>query len=49
MLEEGDGFKMEHIAVKPGAGLSLQMHHYRSDHWIVVSGMEKVTNGESKF
>jgi len=47
VLEEGSRFKIKRIVVKPGASLSLQMHHHRSEHWIVVQGMAKVTNGES--
>ncbi|MES2025563.1 MAG: mannose-1-phosphate guanylyltransferase/mannose-6-phosphate isomerase [Pseudomonadota bacterium] len=46
VLEEGDGFKLKRIVVKPGASLSLQMHHHRSEHWVVVSGTAKVINGE---
>lgn len=46
VLEEGSRFKIKRIEVKPGATLSLQMHHHRSEHWIVVSGMAKVVNGE---
>ncbi|MCP1641346.1 mannose-1-phosphate guanylyltransferase [Pseudomonas citronellolis] len=46
VLEEGPRFKIKRIVVKPGASLSLQMHHHRSEHWIVVRGMAKVTNGE---
>lgn len=46
VLEEGSHFKIKNIVVKPGASLSLQMHHHRSEHWIVVSGMAKVVNGE---
>lgn len=49
VLEEGAGFKIKRIEVKPGAALSLQMHHHRSEHWIVVSGMAKVLNGETEF
>ena len=49
VLEEGVGFKMKRIEVKPGAALSLQMHHHRSEHWIVVHGMAKVVNGEKDF
>jgi len=49
VLEEGNGFKIKRIEVKPGASLSLQMHHHRSEHWIVVSGMAKVTNGECEL
>ena len=46
VLEEGPRFKIKRIEVRPGASLSLQMHHHRSEHWIVVSGMAKVVNGE---
>jgi mannose-1-phosphate guanylyltransferase / mannose-6-phosphate isomerase len=46
VLEEGKQFKIKRIEVKPGASLSLQMHHHRSEHWIVVNGMAKVVNGE---
>jgi mannose-1-phosphate guanylyltransferase / mannose-6-phosphate isomerase len=45
VLENGPRFKIKRIEVKPGASLSLQMHHHRSEHWIVVSGMAKVVNG----
>jgi len=38
---------MKRIVVKPGASLSLQMHHHRSEHWIVVDGMAKVVNGDN--
>jgi mannose-1-phosphate guanylyltransferase len=46
VLEEGDRFKMKRIVVNPGASLSLQMHHHRSEHWIVVSGCAEIVNGE---
>ena len=46
VLEEGLGFKIKRIEVKPGASLSLQMHHQRSEHWIVVDGVANVVNGE---
>jgi mannose-1-phosphate guanylyltransferase / mannose-6-phosphate isomerase len=49
VLEEGKGFKIKRIVVKPGAALSLQMHHHRSEHWIVVSGMAKVVNGSNNL
>lgn len=49
VLEEGKQFKIKRIEVKPGASLSLQMHHHRSEHWIVVSGMAKVTNGDQEI
>ncbi|ABE46816.1 mannose-1-phosphate guanylyltransferase/mannose-6-phosphate isomerase [Polaromonas sp. JS666] len=46
VLEEGPQFKIKRIEVKPGAALSLQMHHHRSEHWIVVSGTASIVNGE---
>lgn len=49
VLEEGPRFKIKRIVVKPGASLSLQMHYHRSEHWIVVSGMAKVVNGEREL
>lgn len=44
VLEEGPGFKIKKIVVKPGAALSLQMHHHRNEHWVVVKGTAMVTN-----
>lgn len=49
VLEEGTHFKIKRIEVKPGASLSLQMHHHRSEHWIVVSGMARVVNGDREI
>lgn len=49
VLEEGSRFKIKRIVVKPGASLSLQMHHHRSEHWVVVSGMAKVVNGDREL
>ena len=49
VLEEGSSFKIKRIVVKPQASLSLQMHHHRSEHWIVVSGMAEVVCGEQTF
>jgi mannose-1-phosphate guanylyltransferase/mannose-6-phosphate isomerase len=46
VLEEGAQFKVKRIVVYPGAALSLQLHHYRSEHWIVVAGTAQVTKGE---
>ena len=46
VLQEGVGFKLKRIEVKPGARLSLQSHKHRSEHWVVVSGKALVTNGE---
>ncbi len=48
VLEEGRGYKIKRIEVKPGHRLSLQMHHHRSEHWIVVSGTAQVTCGEAE-
>ena len=47
-LEEGRGYKIKRIEVKSGHRLSLQMHHHRSEHWIVVSGTAKVTCGDKE-
>jgi mannose-1-phosphate guanylyltransferase / mannose-6-phosphate isomerase len=49
VLEEGAQFKIKRIEVKPGGSLSLQMHHHRSEHWIVVSGTAAVVNGEHQI
>lgn len=49
VLEEGPRFKIKRIEVKPGASLSLQLHHHRSEHWVVVTGMAKVINGTQEF
>ncbi len=46
VLEDGQNFKIKRIVVKPGASLSLQMHYYRSEHWIVVSGAAEVVNDD---
>lgn len=46
VLNAGTGFQVKRIEVKPGASLSLQSHNHRSEHWIVVQGSAKVTNGE---
>jgi mannose-6-phosphate isomerase len=45
-IEEGVGYKIKRIEVNPGHRLSLQMHHHRSEHWIVLSGTAKVTCGD---
>jgi len=49
VLEEDTRFKIKRIEVKPGASLSLQMHHHRSEHWIVVSGTAVVVNGDTEM
>ena len=45
-IDEGGRFKVKRIQVKPGASLSLQKHHHRAEHWVVVSGTAEITNGE---
>jgi mannose-1-phosphate guanylyltransferase / mannose-6-phosphate isomerase len=49
LLEEGDRFKIKRIVVKPGGVLSLQMHHHRSEHWVVVSGLAKVVHETKEY
>ena len=46
-IDRGDRFQVKRIVVKPGASLSLQMHHHRAEHWVVVSGTAEVTNGDN--
>lgn len=48
-ISHGHRFQVKHITVKPGAKLSLQMHHHRAEHWIVVSGTARVTNGDKTY
>jgi mannose-1-phosphate guanylyltransferase/mannose-6-phosphate isomerase len=46
-IDVGDRFQVKRIGVNPGASLSLQMHHHRAEHWIVVRGTAEVTNGDN--
>lgn len=48
-IENGERYQVKRITVKPGAKLSVQMHHHRAEHWVVVSGTAKVTNGDKTF
>ena len=48
-IDNGDRYQVKRITVNPGAKLSVQMHHHRAEHWIVVSGSAKVTNGDKTF
>jgi mannose-1-phosphate guanylyltransferase/mannose-6-phosphate isomerase len=48
-VDTGERFQVKRIVVKPGARLSLQMHHHRAEHWIVVRGTALVTRGEERF
>jgi len=45
-VDSGARFQVKRISVKPGAALSLQLHHHRAEHWVVVSGRARVTRGE---
>ncbi|KQV86613.1 mannose-1-phosphate guanyltransferase [Pelomonas sp. Root1237] len=45
-IDSGERFQVKRIMVKPGASLSLQMHHHRAEHWIVVSGTAEIVNGD---
>ncbi len=48
-IDAGDRFQVKRLTVKPGAEMSLQMHHHRAEHWIVVSGTARITRGEETF
>ena len=48
-VDAGERFQVKRIVVKPGGTLSLQMHHHRAEHWIVVSGTARVTCGDKAF
>ncbi|MCY1208841.1 Alginate biosynthesis protein AlgA [compost metagenome] len=49
VLEEGPNFKIKRIVVNPGGKLSMQMHRHRSEHWVVLSGVAGITNGERRI
>jgi mannose-1-phosphate guanylyltransferase / mannose-6-phosphate isomerase len=48
-IENGPRFQVKRLKVKPGAVLSLQLHHHRAEHWIVVSGTARITRGDEVF
>jgi mannose-1-phosphate guanylyltransferase/mannose-6-phosphate isomerase len=48
-IDSGERFQVKRIVVNPGARLSLQMHHHRAEHWVVVKGTAQVTNGDQTF
>ena len=48
-IDNGARYQVKRITVKPGAKLSVQMHHHRAEHWIVVSGTARVTNGDKTY
>jgi mannose-1-phosphate guanylyltransferase/mannose-6-phosphate isomerase len=48
-IDHGERYQVKHITVKPGASLSLQMHHHRAEHWVIVHGTAMVTRGDETF
>ncbi len=48
-IDHGDGFQVKRLIINPGAMLSLQMHHHRAEHWVVVRGTARITRGEEVF
>jgi mannose-1-phosphate guanylyltransferase len=48
-IDKGERYQVKRITINPGAKLSVQMHHYRAEHWVIVSGKAKVTNGDKTF
>lgn len=48
-IEQGDNFQVKRIVINPGQGLSLQLHHHRSEHWVIVKGKARVTRGDEVF
>ncbi|MGC3873574.1 mannose-1-phosphate guanylyltransferase/mannose-6-phosphate isomerase [Halomonas sp. GXIMD04776] len=48
-IDNGHRYQVKRITVKPGAKLSVQMHHHRAEHWVVVSGTARVTNGDKTY
>jgi mannose-1-phosphate guanylyltransferase/mannose-6-phosphate isomerase len=48
-IDNGQRFQVKRLVVKPGGVLSLQMHHHRAEHWVVVSGTARITRGEETF
>ncbi len=49
VLEEGPGYKVKRVTVHPGGRLSLQLHHKRSEHWVVIAGSARVTRGDERL
>jgi len=48
-VDQGERFQVKRLVVKPGASMSLQLHHHRAEHWIVVSGTARITRGDEVF
>jgi mannose-1-phosphate guanylyltransferase/mannose-6-phosphate isomerase len=49
ILEDGERYKIKRLSVNPGAKLSHQLHHHRSEHWVIVAGTARVTNGDQEY
>lgn len=49
LIDQGERYQVKRITVNPGEKLSSQMHHHRAEHWVIVSGTAKVTNGDSTY
>jgi len=49
ILEEGERYKIKRLVINPGAKLSYQLHHHRSEHWVVVAGTARVTNNDKEY
>jgi mannose-1-phosphate guanylyltransferase / mannose-6-phosphate isomerase len=49
ILEDGPNYKVKRILVKPGQKLSMQMHHHRAEHWVVIAGTARIVNGEQEI
>jgi len=48
-IDAGEKYRVKHLYIKPGASISLQLHHHRSEHWVVISGTAEVTRGNEIF
>jgi mannose-1-phosphate guanylyltransferase/mannose-6-phosphate isomerase len=48
-MDSGDRFRVKRITVNPGGKLSLQLHHHRAEHWVVVRGTARITRGEESM
>jgi mannose-1-phosphate guanylyltransferase/mannose-6-phosphate isomerase len=48
-VEQGPGYQVKRLTLKPGAAISLQLHQHRSEHWVVVSGQARITRGDESF
>jgi mannose-1-phosphate guanylyltransferase / mannose-6-phosphate isomerase len=49
ILEDGPNYKTKRLVVNPGQKLSMQMHHHRAEHWVVIAGTAKIVNGDQEY